>query len=691
MLKLFLLLLFITSSTSLFATSEVKLFATSLSYEDNKTIAHGDALFVKGSLLLRADKILYFHNKNTIEAFGEIYISQAGKNYIVSDYLTMNLSNENLLFDHFFLQNGSSSIWLSAHNTIYKPQNYQLKGAITSSCNPKNPDWSMQFSTGEYDQENEWIHLYNMRLYAGKVPIFYLPYLGFSTISKRQSGLLSSQFGNSNDEGLVFEQPIFIAPSEQWDITLKPQIRELRGKGVFSEFRFVDSPHSQGIIEAGLFTDSDTFVKRANIANKEHKGLHINYERRGLVSKKNDALYVDTTYLNDVEYLSLQNLTLHNQEIPKIIPSYLHYFVEDETQFIGLSNKYFIDTSSQDNGGVLQILPSLDYHLYNNDFGIKYFLSSLDIQNKNFSRQSGATAVEHQVSLPLKYNLSLFDDYLNINFSDATELYDVHYNKHSYSQDRYTAINNIIGVSLISNLAKKYQDFFHTISFESSVNHIENIMQSNTSSQNIYQASPFIDTVGIQTTQDSARLQMSQYLYNLQGEQLFVHRLFQQLNLDSNSSLPDLENEFIFNLKKHFSFIHFLRYSHLHHTLALTSNTLKYEDDFYLFGFTQLYEKSAKTNDVVTNYNRFDAAIRINQSHDFMADYSYDHISDEDRGWSVTYRYKRKCWDIATSFRREITPRLLTDGADSKTNDIIFLRLNLIPFGGFEQQIIKQM
>ena len=99
----------------------------------------------------------------------------------------------------------------------------------------------MEFSSTDYNSDTKWLNIYNARLYVGDILVFYSPYFGYSSDNTRRTGLLMPSVGFSADEGIYYEQPIYIAEQNWWDLELKPQIRTNRGYGGYSTFRFVDS------------------------------------------------------------------------------------------------------------------------------------------------------------------------------------------------------------------------------------------------------------------------------------------------------------------------------------------------------------------------------------------------------------------------------------------------------------------
>ncbi|MDQ1339517.1 MAG: hypothetical protein QG567_669, partial [Campylobacterota bacterium] len=71
------------------------------------------------------------------------------------------------------------------------------------------------------------------------------------------------------------------------------------------------------------------------------------------------------------------------------------------------------------------------------------------------------------------------------------------------------------------------------------------------------------------------------------------------------------------------------------------------------------------------------------------AHYSHDNIMQESREYGVEYIYNKRCWDFSVSFNRELRPSLVDGEINSKINDIIYLKLNLNPFFGFEQKVYE--
>lgn len=67
---------------------------------------------------------------------------------------------------------------------------------------------------------------------------------------------------------MYYEQPIYIAPYENWDLELNPQIKTDRGFGLYSTLRFIDSPYSIGEVNLGAFRENSSYYHDENLKTK---------------------------------------------------------------------------------------------------------------------------------------------------------------------------------------------------------------------------------------------------------------------------------------------------------------------------------------------------------------------------------------------------------------------------------------
>ncbi len=680
--QLFISLLLIIASLEPLRAEPVELYAGSISNDDNFTIASGDTYLIRKDMTIKADVIRFDKRTKDLEAFGNIFLTQPGGSYLLSDYLFMDMNRSYSILDKFFYMTPKDEIWISSCEAVRNDDLFLVKKALVSSCNPHDPDWTIGFSSGEFDREDEWLRLYNPVVYAGRVPVFYLPYIGIPTSTKRRSGILKPKYGTSNTEGAIFKQPLYLAPQPWWDATLIPEARTKRGNGLWGEFRVADSPYSTGSIEAGAFYDHQSFVNEYELQNDKHSGYHLRYNRSRLAADpeqgSRDALYIDYTRLTDVDYLTLQEQTATTLSTSKL--NYLYY---TRKNYFGLNAKYFQDMTTSTNDQTLQVLPQFHYHSSTDSLIWNHLIYSADYKAKRYDRVTGLTANDQVVNIPVSYAFSLFGDYLGGLVSNTFYHYRIDYGNDDSVSDptyqNYGQVNkNSLYATLYTDLSRGYENFFHTINFSASYTKVNGFEQKG-----------YFDPEFVTVTEDTDKvaLKFTQYFYSGMENSL-SHRLTQTYSLgdDDNITASDIENEI--NLKLYGSFVFNSRISVYDETRELykASHTLQYRKQKFAFSFNNIYERDPLTKAVTTDYYTYSGMIHPVYAHKLSANYSYDTVLHTTTGYGVEYLYNKKCWDLTVSYSREIKPYLSNDTVNSKINDIIYLKINLNPFWGFEQK-----
>jgi LPS-assembly protein len=92
-------------------------------------------------------------------------------------------------------------------------------------------------------------------LWARKIPVLYSPYLFFPVKIKRQSGLLTPEFGYSDRKGSQYLQPLYWAINDSSDATLYAHYMSQRGLRSGIEYRYVLDEESKGALFAEGYKD----------------------------------------------------------------------------------------------------------------------------------------------------------------------------------------------------------------------------------------------------------------------------------------------------------------------------------------------------------------------------------------------------------------------------------------------------
>lgn len=726
-----LLFLLLCVSTFVLADKKVEVFATSIDTNGTYLKANDDVVVLYDGLYVSAESATYDRNSETLELYGNVVALQGSQYYAMGDYLMLNTLEESRQFRPFFFQQHSDNLWISARSAKSKAEKYELHSGVVSSCNPQNPDWTVRFSSGYYDDEDQWMQLYNARLYAGEVPVFYFPYFAYPTDTTRRSGLLRPTFGLSNDEGFMYQQPIYIAEDPQWDLELLPQIRTKRGRGIYSRLRFVDSPNSTGSIVLGGFKEDSSYQEAFKLKNEKHYGAEFDYQHRDFLKTWFDSrvsgssgIYSDITYLNDVEYLNLKENDSLNYSTDSQVTSKVNLFLNQSEDYFGSYFKYFIDLNKETNSDTIQRLPAIQYHHYLNTFFDDHFMYAIDYRGTNFYRETRKGAIQNELSVPLDLQFSLFDEYATLTLSE--NLYASHVS--FYGSDNPNDPNNLASlyvqqpvngyspgvygrdiqsVQLNSNVVKAFDDFTHSMSFTAGYQHPGTEIKTGfyddyetafdeIRADNIRCDAGPCEYDTIEDILEQGSLEFTQYIFTAdQGEKLY-HRLKQPLIYEKGyDKYGDLENELRYYFTSALNFYNNTFYNYDRNVISKTQNSIGYNDTVFIANLSHLYEDKLIQDQVTadetrlrTRYLTTDARYNYSERWQYFAGYAYDIENSETKNRNLGFLYNKRCWSVQLKYVENVRPTLATINGVSETSSIkdrvLYLTLNLRPLGGME-------
>ncbi len=659
------------------------LYAPTLYTVEDEIIAEGGVVIYNPTSSFSAQKIIYNQKSEILELLGDVYVTYDGVHYIKNEYLKLDLNKDVIRGERLFLYDEKSDLWVKSSTIKSDKKVHKFKNATTSSCDVRDPDWFFTFKRGVYNSDKEYITLNHPKFYLKNTPVFYFPWIAFPTNTKRRSGLLKPYMGFENSENLLFVQPIFIAPYENWDIELSPQIRLDRGMGLYGTLRFVDSDHSYGSVTLGTFDEKTDYAKEHNLKNSTHNGIEVKYQNSAFLSdyfKKygnyKDGLLIDYTDLSDIDFINLK----HDEELAvnKLVTSKLNYSLSNEEHYAGVYAKYFIDTEKLDNDDTLQTLPSIQYHRFTKKLPIEHFLYSLDYKFKNSYRQEGLRARQHEISLPLTYSRPFFDDLINVSISENLYYSRVIYMEGNSTADHANYFSNYHNISVNSDLSKRYDTFIHNMQLG-----VSYIIPS-FDNKNGY----FADFIPFNLEQKSVLLKFNEYFYDLEGFNFLSHRIRQNVYLeDEDNSFDDLENELIYRLSNDFYMRNTLVYSHEHNKLKKIQSGLYYNDEYNNLNINHTFQEAPEVEDI--NFLTADYTRKIDKRYSFFAGVDYDFDDDFTKEWRVGWSMKKRCWDYQIRYKENVTPSLTSGGTESITRRGIYLFVRLANIGGVEVKSVK--
>ncbi len=709
-------LLLLCALLSALQAQKVELFSANVDTNGSLVKAQNDVVVLYDGMYLSAETASFDRNSGIIELYGNVNALRGAEYYAMGDYLMLNTKENIRQFRPFFFQEHSDELWISARSAKTDEEEYELHTGVVSSCNPQDPDWTLQFSSGYYDGDNQWMQLYNARLYAGSIPVFYLPYIAYPTDTTRRTGLLRPTFGLSGDEGFMYQQPIYIAESPRWDLELLPQIRTDRGEGLYSTFRFVDSPRSSGHITVGGFKEKRSYQEEFNLRNDQHYGAEFYYQHRGFLRtwfdwdvQGSSGIYSDITYLNDVEYLNLKKNDSLDYATTSQVTSRLNFFLNQSEDYYGMYGKYFIDLNKDSNADTIQNLPILHYHHYLNTFLDDHFLYSLNYRGNNYYREEGKNAIQNELTTPLSFQFPLLDEYLTFTLSE--NIYASHIGFHgpedvSVPPNDYSSglfIRDYQRMELNTNLVKPFDGFQHAISLTAAYEHpgqeyrdgfyedYEDIFRNN-KENNVPCVSGPCEYDNIADNLKQASLEFTQYIFSDQDGEKLYHRIKQPIVYEQGyDRYGDLENELRYYFTKTLNYYNNTFYNYDRNVFSKTQNSLGYNDGTFVFNLSHLFEDKLFVNSttnaetrVKTSYLTSNARYNYSSRWQFFAGYAYDLELSETKNRHIGFLFSKRCWNLQLEYVENIRPTLGTTGQATGIQDkVLYLTLNLKPLGGF--------
>lgn len=234
-------------------------------------------------------------------------------------------------------------------SAVYRDNEYlnRYKDAAYTSCEPGNQDWMIHASdvkmnkkTGEGSAKNAWLE------FKG-VPVFYSPYLNFPIDSRRKTGLLMPDFGNTGRGGFRFGLPFYWNIAPNFDATLKPRYYTKRGFMFAGDFRYL-SEKTKGSVSAEFLPGDKVTVRddTASLNQGREVFKDINKDRY-LANFKNHTRFTPNLTANADIYLLSDNQYFNDLGNALSFPTFNYMrsygnvaYVDKGISFTAMADKY---------------------------------------------------------------------------------------------------------------------------------------------------------------------------------------------------------------------------------------------------------------------------------------------------------------------------------------------------------------
>jgi len=668
---------------------KIEVTAKSISTTKNTVYANEGVIVYYNNAVIKSERATY--NKETkllvLDGNVEMIGYEGSKEH--TNHMELQTDTKEVFFKKLFLAS-ENDVWLLSDSAHKKEGKYILGNSILSSCEVENPLWHLAFSHSIYDSNKKYMKLYHAKVYFGDIPVFYTPYLAFSTSKKRSSGLLIPKLNYTNAEGYLYEQPVFWAISPSVDLELNPQIRTSRSMGLYSTLRFANSDHSLGKIRLGYFKDNDSYVQTYKPRNQKHYGIEFNYESSKVFSSYlpedyTDGLYINGIYLNDIDYINLQRSQFKHFGLMSQQESRVNYFADNDKYYFGLNAKYFIATEQENNDKTEQVLPSVQWHKYLDSLIWNNLTYSVDMHMNNITRKKGSTLKQAEIRAPFEYNMAFFDNFLNISLSEEFYYSKYFFGNGTYPHDKFQYYSNVHKAKIFTDLTKHYDSFSHVM-----LPSITYVKPGSTNESPIKFSALEKEQKGLSPIgedEEKINFSLSQYIYDENVKLEFFQKFSQDYFPNRKYKLDDMRNEMGYYWKK-LAFYNQIIYSNKFNAIHTITSDIALNETDYKFRIGHIYQQNL--TDEITNVavNNLDLSFgyAYNDYVSFGGGIIYDIEKSTKKQWQASFGYHRDCWRIDMSIRQDIQPASL----GLNRNPVNYgIQLNFIPFGAIGTDTTK--
>lgn len=250
---------------------EVQVFANQVSfYNQGRSELHGNVEVRQTSRVLNAQTAYVYRDAKSsqvtgIELLGEVRYLEPGR-LMIARKVTFHPQDksgqaEDVLYRFNSYRPGSVLPAWGRASLIerFANKDYLLRKATYSTCAPQDNAWHLEADSISLDNAKSTGVARNARLYLGKVPVVYTPYLSFPTSKERKSGFLFPVFGSSNVGGFDLALPYYWNIKPDFDATLTPHVYSSRGMMMGGQFRYL-TEKSHGQISARFLSHDKAYT-----------------------------------------------------------------------------------------------------------------------------------------------------------------------------------------------------------------------------------------------------------------------------------------------------------------------------------------------------------------------------------------------------------------------------------------------
>ena len=596
----------------------------------------------------------------------ELVAKDVGLNFKISD----NSENEPRLKGRSLISNNENTIVNKGTFTFCKKRE-------------KCPPWEMSAEEIKHDKKKKTIYYKNASLKIYDKKVFYFPkFFHPDPTVDRQSGFLIPKIQDNSTTGLSFNLPYFIALAENKDITLSPRFFTEDKFLVQTEFR-QKNKNSDHVIDLSQYISSGENTKGHLFYN-----LNKNYENDNFDEIE---FNIQLEQVSDETYLKAYKIESPIIKNTSNLTNSLNINLINENASLNTNLDIYEDLSKQDSDKY-EYVPNFSFSKILNENNTLYSKGYYKNYNTNITEKVLINNFQFD-SNPKFLNNGIVNEkkllIKNINSSASNS--EKFKNKETLSL--IPSFQTNYSLPLIKETAKSKNTFTPKLSLRLSTPHTKDVRTTDRkiSYNNIYD----FERLGIDEGNEGGISLTYGYEHSIveksSSEEKIKFGFANNLRFEENKDLPlnsnlgDKMSDFVGNFEykpnKNFK---------LDYDFSLKNNLsdVNYElygFEFYLKNFTTKLEYQNENNSSIkTSYLKNETRLDFNEKNSLVFETRENKEKSFTEFYNLIYQYKIDCLTAAIEYNKEYY-----NDQDLKPSENLFLKLSIIPFGGFNTPNLK--
>jgi hypothetical protein len=262
--------------------------------DHNRYVLEGAVTVSWNQARIQADRVVV-RDQRYVEADGHVLLLWSG-NRVAGTRLMYDLETERGVVEDAIGQiEGEYYFWARTAEKIGEDK-IHLESATVTTCTQPIAYWSLLVTSANIRVER-YARMWNVRLNAGKLPLFYLPYLIWPVKEDRAAGLLLPDIRTTHRRGRVINQELFLPIGRSADLTLLGRYYTEAGFGGGGTLRVI--PNRSGRAELSGFYIQDQILAgegRYRATYRQTQSFRNGFRMVGDIN-----LVSDFNYYNDFE------------------------------------------------------------------------------------------------------------------------------------------------------------------------------------------------------------------------------------------------------------------------------------------------------------------------------------------------------------------------------------------------------